>query len=460
MNKLNDQQCKRAVEVMNEYLSAPRGPDGKTLVELDTELDTNRVKLIGNELKPFLADYLAGKVVLADFKSKVDGINKRNELWGFKGIKGQMFFNMVVNVADDAEECDQELKSALAVPANEQIASSRIRTFASYIKRLGEQWVGEGNTRYGAPKMGSVPFFLSYFWQIQDREVWPVYYTNAVQTMTDLNIWQPSEDIAEDYLAFKQIYEVLARLFSEASKRPFGLYDVEHVFWFKGGNPYDTVKAEQKAAEPSMAKPAIKLPATADQDRLPESYIPPIVAILPAMARHEEWLVEAAKRSGTSLERAFEKNIDAALTILGYETKLLGQGQGRVPDGRALALDDNYAILWDGKVRVDPYSLGTDDRTIREYITTQSRELSRRYRNTYYVIVSSSFADDFDDTIASIKMETEVSEVILLEAEALVAIVEAKLRAPLQLTLGPDGIQRFFTKSGGLTAAMVREYLV
>jgi hypothetical protein len=57
-------------------------------------------------------------------------------------------------------------------------------------------------------------------------------------------------------------------------------------------------------------------------------------------------------------------------------------------------------------------------------------------------------------------METEVSEVILLEAEALVAIVEAKLRAPLQLTLGPDGIQRLFTKSGRLTARMVREYLV
>ena len=192
---------------------------------------------------------------------------------------------------------------------------------------------------------------------------------------------------------------------------------------------------------------------------MPESYVPPIVAILPAMARHNEKLVEAARFSGTSLERAFEKSVDAALTILGYETKLLGQGQGRVPDGRALALDENYAILWDAKVRVNSYSLGTDDRTIREYVTVQSRELSRRYRNIYYLIVSSSFADDFDDTIASLKMETDVSEVVLLEAEALVAIVEAKLRAPLQLTLGPDGIQRFFTKSGRLTAGMVREFL-
>jgi hypothetical protein len=68
--------------------------------------------------------------------------------------------------------------------------------------------------------------------------------------------------------------------------------------------------------------------------------------------------------------------------------------------------------------------------------------------------------DDFDDAISSMKMETEVSEVVLLTADALVAIVDAKLRSPLQVTLGPDGIQRLFTSSGVLTADMVREYLI
>jgi hypothetical protein len=458
MNILNEQQSSRAVEVMQEYLSAPAGQDGKTPAQRSAEVDKNRIRVIESDLKPLLAEYLTGKILLPEFKSKVDSINKRNELWGFKGIKGQMFFNMLVNVADDLDECDQELKSALAAPVNEQVASSRIKTFLSYVKRLGEQWVKGGNTRYGTPKTGSVPFFLSYFWQIQEREVWPVYYTNGVNTLTDLNIWQPSEDIAVDYLAFKRLQETLVQVFSEASKRPFNLYDVEHVFWFKGGNPYEPVKATDKTAS-AVNCATTNLPSSTDPDRLPDSYIPPMISILPALARHDEKMIQAAKRSGTSIERAFEKSIDAAFTILGYETKLLGQGLGRVPDGRALALDDNYALLWDGKVRTNPYSLGTDDRTIREYITTQSRELSRRYRNIYYLIVSSSFADDFDDTIASIKMETEVSEVVLLDAEALVAIVEAKLRAPLQVTLGPDGIQRLFTNSGRLSAAVVREYL-
>ena len=108
------------------------------------------------------------------------------------------------------------------------------------------------------------------------------------------------------------------------------------------------------------------------------------------MARNEALLREAAKASGTSLERAFEKSINAAFTVLGYETKLLGQGQGRVPDGQALSLDDSYAILWDAKVRVDRYNMGTDDRAVKEYITTQSREIKKRrgLRNIYYLIVS------------------------------------------------------------------------
>ncbi len=57
-------------------------------------------------------------------------------------------------------------------------------------------------------------------------------------------------------------------------------------------------------------------------------------------------------------------------------------------------------------------------------------------------------------------METDVSEVVLIEADALVAMIDAKLRAPLQVTLGPDGLQRLFSSSGVLSAAVVMEQVV
>jgi hypothetical protein len=58
-----------------------------------------------------------------------------------------------------------------------------------------------------------------------------------------------------------------------------------------------------------------------------------------------------------------------------------------------------------------------------------------------------------------LKMETDTSEVVLLEAAALVQIVEAKLRDPLQVPLGPDGLQRLFSSSGVITAEDVMDIL-
>ena len=80
-------------------------------------------------------------------------------------------------------------------------------------------------------------------------------------------------------------------------------------------------------------------------------------------------------------------------------------------------------------MRSSGYSVGTDDQTIR-YIATQSRELRRRgtIRNIYYVLISSGFSDEFEDLIRSLKMQTDVNEVCLLEASALVAMVDLRYR--------------------------------
>ncbi len=459
---LQPEQRRRAIETLHEYLAAPPNSDGRKPMEVEAEGDQRRVQLIETELKPLVDAYLTGQTSLPDFKSKVDGLNKRHKYWGFKGIKGQMFFNMMVNASGGMDECDTELKAALAVPTSEEMARSRIKTFASYARRIGEQCVESGGSKQAKPKVGSVPFFLSYFWQIQDRDTWPVYFTSSVQMMVDLNLWQPTEELAEDYIAYKHLHEELAQLFTEETGYRYGLYQVEHVFWWKGGNPYENNKP---APKDTRVEDADEMRGVVDGEekvvRLPESYIPPIVAILPRMALNEPTLVEAAKASGTSLDRAFEKSVNAAFTVLGYDAKLMGQGQGRVPDGLAFDLDNSYALLWDAKVRGNGYSMGTDDRTIRDYITTQSRELKRRrsLRNIYYLIISGNFKDDYDDPICSLKMETDVSEVCLIEAEALVAIVDAKLHDPHQVTLGPDGVQRLFSSSGVLTADNVRETL-
>ncbi len=117
--------------------------------------------------------------------------------------------------------------------------------------------------------------------------------------------------------------------------------------------------------------------------------------------------------------------------------------------------------MWDGKIETDGYSMGSNDRTIHEYVTTQSRELRRRrsFRNIYYLVISNRFLDGFDNLIRLLKMDTDTNEVCLPEASALVAMVDAKLRNPLSVSLGADGLQRLFCDSGIITADDVLQIL-
>ena len=220
-----------------------------------------------------------------------------------------------------------------------------------------------------------------------------------------------------------------------------------------------TIKATKSDLPVTASAPPIVDKMTDPLERLPESYVPPIVAILTRMSKNDPAIEAAAKASGTDISRAFEKNIHAAILILGFDAKLLGQGSGRVPDGIAIDQEAGYAIIWDAKVRGAGYEMGTDDRAIRDYISNQTRAIKKlnSLKNVYYMIVSSGFRDDFDHSIRTLKMETGINEVCLLNADALVELVDIKMRAPRDLSLGSDGLQRIFAVSGVITVEQVRK---
>lgn len=463
-----------ALDALREYLAAPPFPDGRTPVEIEAELDRNREAVIGKSLKPVVTRYLAGALSVSDFKRQIDSLNKQNGYWGFRGVKGQMFFNQLVNITRDANgqpspELDGQLRNAISMPETEAAAASALRNLTSYVTRVGQQFIAAGGEPRSRPKESSIPFFLSYFWQVQRSDLWPVYYTNTVQVIEGMNLWQATGDLADDYLKYKRLHEELQQLFSRAAERDFTLYDVEHVFWFKGGRlgepltPITETRDELPGEGRNIRQPLGEAISHTDMPALNlDGYVPPIVAAIPRLALNDAEMQETIRRSGTTLERTLEKSVNAAFTILGYETKLLGQGQGRVPDGEAIAVDESYALLWDAKARVDGYRMGTDDRVIREYVDTRSRILkkARGIRNIYYVIVSSLFADEFDEMIQSLKMETHVNEVCLLEASSLVEIVNQKLRSPLAIGLGSDGIQRLFSMGGIIGVGDVSDILI
>lgn len=335
------------------------------------------------------------------------------------------------------------------LPTSPEQASKVMEGFAQFTKSLSS-FVDD---QRGAPKIGSIPFFLSYFWQVQAPKDFPVYYTSMVTVLQDYNLWTPDETIGKNYVSFYYLNHELRDLFSQTQGRELTLWDVEHAFWFmtQPESPLMQEVVSSSQTIPNYDKKTML-------DELPDSYIPPIVSILPRLAINDPELVRLSQKMGSSIEVVFEKRIDVLFKMLGYETEALGYGHGRVPDGIAICREYHYAIGYDAKVRQQPYAMGTEERAIREYISSLTDKLRRQgIGYIYFMIISSSFSGDHDDIIRSIKMNTEVREIILVEVGALVALLEAKLKNP-SLTLGPHGIQPMLVNSGVLTEADVREF--
>lgn len=256
MTDLTPELRRIAIEAVTAYLAAPADLDGRTPVALEAETDRGRVEIIETKLKPLLARFFQGSVPFLDFKRQVDSTNKQNPLWGFSGAKGQMFFNLLTTAADNKAELEAELKAAARVPTNEDEAAEKLRKFKKYVVHVGEQFIKGGGDRHARPNPGSAPFFISYFWQVQDRDVWPVYYTNTIQMITDMNLWQDTGEVGDDYLSYKRLHETLLRIFSQAAGRSFTLYDVEHVylpFALVGGRKYSTA-ARNSRQHPSNVR--------------------------------------------------------------------------------------------------------------------------------------------------------------------------------------------------------------
>jgi len=170
-----------------------------------------------------------------------------------------------------------------------------------------------------------------------------------------------------------------------------------------------------------------------------------------------------ANEMGQAVETLFEDRLGKCLRMLGYTVDERGQGSGRNPDGIATARQHNYAVIYDAKVRQEGYRFSTsDERQFRDYINAEAGHLHNQgFRNVYFGVVSNVFDADRPDAVRRLKIETDIQEVRLIEADALLELLETRLRDPM-FTLGPTnangpGIQDLFAESGVLTSSEVQE---
>lgn len=443
---VDDQQLIRAWDSFKDNGFRMKDSQGE-IVDMETA-DSRRRERIPT-LNTLMDEFVEGNRALGDFKSEIDGQNKRFPYWGFKGMNGMMFFNMLYTSAGEERrgELSELLQNVIRPPDGKMEAKDKIRALEGFVERLRN----EVDDLRKAPRPGSIPYFLSYFWQIRDPDRYPIYYTSMVNALSDLAIWEPKDDLGDSYGEFWDLNEAMRDTLAEHTGRDIHLWTVEHVFWY-----WQQREEFEEEKEP---------PPEAAAKTLPDSYIPPIVSILPDLAEKRQGVAELAEETGNAVETLFENRLSKCLEMIGFEVDELGQGVGRAPDGIAKDHLHNYAIIYDAKVRQDGYSMNTgDERQFQDYINREVPTLrSQGFRNIYFTVISGTFTDESRETIRALKMSTDIQEVRLVEVDALLAILENRLRDP-RFSLGPGdvsgpGIQDFFAESGILSAVDIREEL-
>ena len=388
-------------------------------------IDTQRVDAIIH-LQGIIAQFKNNEIDIREFKTLIDSYNKRNNLWGFTAIKGQMFFNLLVRTAgENLTLLTKLIQEVISLPGNLNEALKKIEKLENYCLELRNK----AEDKRKVPNSSSVGYFLSYFWSISDYSKWPIYYTSQLQAYEALEIWEDKNNQKENYKLFYNVNEEIKSVLSSHTKQELSNWDIEHAFWNYNGNPKENKNAV--IAPPTLSnEETLKLesPIKISSSFSLTDYIIPKVARLVELGAETE-------QSSSAKGSAFEKLVAEIFKQLDFDVELLGQGSGRNPDAILKLREENTAFIVDAKAYANGYSMGVDDRAIKEYINHYCPKLQKEgYKKIGFIIVSNSFKSNFDSFVNEITWNTDIKRFILLSSEALLYLLAYKTKDRLNLS--------------------------
>ena len=132
----------------------------------------------------------------------------RNEwrAFGFKGMSGAMFLNMLVKHMPDEAALAAMLRSVLPVPKDIEDGRTRLRTFFDGL----QGYVVKGSVTKAQVQVARAPFFISAWWHVQDTEHWPVFYVSGRNVLQQQPDYDAPSDLVDDYFGFRDYFLALA----------------------------------------------------------------------------------------------------------------------------------------------------------------------------------------------------------------------------------------------------------
>lgn len=386
------------------------------------DIDRSRLASIEDIKKIFEAFWL-NQINIYEFKTNLDSYNKRNNYWGFTAAKGQMFFNLVTRSSESNIVAFTEmLQRLIKQPVDIHDAAGKMKELFEYVIKC--QTAAVDKKKSAIPKSAS--YFLSYFWQIQDPHKWPIMYTSIIKAFDKLGIWEEKDTAHDNFVSFYNLNETIKLTLQEYSKKSITNWEVEHAFWnFSGADKANgkTIKIKEEKTVELKAELKVVDPGF----ELREYIIPKVYDLLE--------LGVSSDKSSSSKGSQFEKKVCEVFRQLDFEVKELGQGTGREPDAIIKFREEHVAFIIDAKAYTNGYTLGTDDRAIKEYINYYTPKLKQEgFTKLGFIIVSNSFRSDLNELVNSITWSTEVKRFIPLTTEALLYLLAYKTKDRLTLS--------------------------
>ena len=161
---------------------------------------------IGAHILELFGTFRDGKLTLADFKTTFDKKTRKEwDVFGLKAMSRGIFLNtLTIHVPPAAGMADQ-LKIALAMPATEEAGLQKMSAFYAYLNdTLSTHKIP---LRKIQPRRST--FFLSAWWHLQDRDLWPIYYESVRTVFASEGLLASSDDLVVDYFDFRATWRQL-----------------------------------------------------------------------------------------------------------------------------------------------------------------------------------------------------------------------------------------------------------
>lgn len=188
------------------------------------ERDSRR-RAVKEQIVMLINRYLSEGITIEEFKATFHlKTGKEWDAFSLKGMSGAMFLNTLVKYIPDQEGLSERLRSVLALPQSSEQGQQKMSEFIGYINNLIES--NQITRRQIQPSR--VPFFISAMWHMQSTDQWPIIYISARNALEADGLYSQSDNLVEDYFAFRDAFLSLASGLGLTS------WELEHLcLWYE-----------------------------------------------------------------------------------------------------------------------------------------------------------------------------------------------------------------------------------